>query len=93
MKPEIHIRVPSWVRTQATFLQNSEAEAPSIASLFASLREQYPTLQEHLWAPDGTLRACIRVAVNNEDMRLLDGENTRLRSGDEVAFLSAIACG
>lgn len=55
--------------------------------------EAHPSLQRHLFTDDGRLRSFVNVFVNDEDIRHLDKENTRVDDGDHIAIIPSIAGG
>ena len=53
----------------------------------------FPGLESSLLDDKGGLRRFVNVYVNDEDIRFLDGANTAVGEGDEVAILPAVAGG
>jgi len=72
----------AWVFRDAT--QSFEAEA---------LEAKHKGLKDRLCDPAGELRAYVRVFVDEEDVRFLDGKKSALKAGDTVAIVPAIAGG
>jgi sulfur-carrier protein len=70
-----------------------EAKAESIVGLLDELEGEYPRLRRRLRDESGTMRPFVRVFVNGEDMRGLDGLNTRLGPKDQVDILHSIQGG
>lgn len=64
----------------------------SVKELLDTLFERYPGLKEKL-IKDGELTPFINIFVNGEDIRHLNGVETELKDGDEVAFIPAISGG
>jgi len=50
-------------------------------------------LKKHLFADDGRLRSFVNVYVNDEDIRYLQKDQTRLSEGDTVSIVPSIAGG
>ena len=69
-------------------LQGETAEA-----VLQNLIACYPGLQNHLYDERGSLRPFINIFVNDEDVRHLQGENTRVGEGDVLKIFPAIAGG
>ncbi|WP_457590625.1 ubiquitin-like small modifier protein 1 [Geoglobus sp.] len=69
-----------------------EVQAGSVKELLDRLFEEFPGLREKLLR-DGELTPFINIFVNGEDIRYLNGIDTELKDGDEVAFIPAISGG
>lgn len=59
----------------------------------ANLVEQFPDLKQHLYTEEGTLRSFVNIYVNDDDIRYLDGPDTRLEPDDELSIVPAVAGG
>ncbi len=88
----IKVKFPT-VFVQVTKERRVEVDgAGSIGELLDTLFEKYPGLKEKL-IKDGKLTPFINIFVNGEDIRHLNGVETELKDGDEVAFIPAISGG
>jgi len=88
----IKVKFPT-VFVQVTKERRVEVDgAGSIGELLDTLFEKYPGLKEKL-IKDGELTPFINIFVNGEDIRHLNGVETELKDGDEVAFIPAISGG
>ncbi len=67
--------------------------ATSIAELMAELERRHPAVHRLLRDERGALRTTFRVFVNGEDMRGLDGVETRLAPHDQVDIVPSIQGG
>jgi sulfur-carrier protein len=70
-----------------------EANADSVGGLLDVLEGEFPRLRQRLRDESGTMRPFVRVFVNGEDMRGLDGLQTRLGPNDQVDILHSIQGG
>ena len=70
-----------------------ETSARSVAGLLDELEGEFPRLRRRLRDETGAMRPFVRVFVNGEDMRGLDGLQTRLKSKDQVDILHSIQGG
>ena len=68
-------------------------EAATLQDLIEKLERQHPGLKERLCEDDGSFRHFINIYLNDEDIRFLQGADTALKDGDEVAIVPAIAGG
>lgn len=67
-------------------------EATTVGEALRRVVERHPSLERHLYA-DGQLRSFVNIFVNEEDIRFLDREDTRLGEGDRIAIIPSIAGG
>jgi len=70
-----------------------DTSAGSVARLLDELEGDYPRLRRRLRDETGAMRPFVRVFVNGEDMRGLDGLKTRLKPKDQVDILHSIQGG
>jgi molybdopterin synthase sulfur carrier subunit len=89
----IQVQIPSQLRPLAGGAAQLALEADSVASLIDALGAKHAGLRERLLEPSGELRRFVRVFVNEEDIRFLDEQQTKLKDGDTVAIVPAIAGG
>src|SRR2546428_655618 len=81
----------------ARFIQQSFFNA-GIADLqfgdgIAELQIRYPGIKERLLDETGAVRRFVNVYVNEEDIRFLQNQQTKLNDGDEISIIPAIAGG
>lgn len=70
-----------------------EARADSVAGLIDELEAEFPKLRRRLRDESGAMRPFVRVFVNGEDMRGLNGLQTPLNPKDQVDILHSIQGG
>lgn len=70
-----------------------DAHATSVSGLLDELEGEFPRLRHRLRDEAGTMRQFVRVFVNGEDVRGLDGLQTRLGPKDQVDILHSIQGG
>lgn len=89
----IKVRIP----TPLQKLTNNEAEvlckATSIDDMLRDLEKQHPGIKERICDADGKLRRFVNIYVNEEDIRFLQGQDTKLKDGDDISIIPAIAGG
>jgi molybdopterin synthase sulfur carrier subunit len=90
----VTVRIPTPLR-RLTQEQDvvSVAQTGSLASFIENLEQQFPGIKERLCDESGELRRFVNIFVNGEDVRFLDGLDTRLNEGDEVSIVPAVAGG
>ena len=89
----VAVRVPLIL----TGLTNGQAEvhirASSVREMVDGLEEAFPGMKAKLCDESGKLRDMLNFFVNNMDIRLMDGEETKLQEDDRVSILPLIAGG
>jgi molybdopterin synthase sulfur carrier subunit len=87
------VRIPTPFRAMTKGAAEVPVEANNIGDVIVDLERQFPGLRDRILEESGEIRRFINIYVNQEDIRFLDGEQTSLKSGDEVAIVPAIAGG
>ena len=89
----VQVQIPSQLRPLAGGAAQLALEADSVGALIEALAERHAGLRERLLEPSGAVRRFVRIFVNEEDIRFLEDQETKLRDGDTVAIVTAIAGG
>jgi MoaD family protein len=91
MAVKVYIPTPfrAITRNQAT----AEVEGRTIVHVIEALEARYPGIRERVLDEAGEIHRHINVYVNDTAVEDLNGKNTSLQDGDEVALIPAIAGG
>ncbi|MFV0135751.1 MoaD/ThiS family protein [Streptomyces sp. HMX87] len=91
----IEVRIPTILRQYTDGQKAVEGTGDTLAELFADLETRHAGIQDRLIdkANGDQLRRFVNVYLNDEDVRFLDGINTKLADGDSVTILPAVAGG
>ncbi|MFB7493917.1 MoaD/ThiS family protein [Streptomyces sp. NPDC056161] len=91
----IEVRIPTILRQYTDGQKAVEGNGDTVAALFADLETRHAGIQGRLIdeAKDGQLRRFVNVYLNDEDVRFVDGIDTKLSDGDVVTILPAVAGG
>lgn len=89
----VKVRIPTPLQKLTNNQSEVNCEANSVNELLASLEKKYPGIQERLCDAEGKLRRFVNVYVNEEDIRFLQGQDTSLKTGDDISIIPAIAGG
>ena len=88
----IEVRIPTILRSYTGGAKAVEGSGATLDELLNNLDAAHGGLRERL--VDGEkLRRFVNVYLNDEDVRFLDGINTKLADGDNVTILPAVAGG
>lgn len=88
------MKIPTQLRT----LTGGQAElsvddASNLRELLGKIGADHPDLADRLLDEGGEIRRFVNIYVGEEDVRFLDGLDTRLESGTLVSILPAVAGG
>ncbi|GAC1614014.1 MAG: MoaD/ThiS family protein [Gemmatimonadaceae bacterium] len=90
----ITIRLPGSLRQWADGQRTVQVEhAPSVGDAIQQLCQGYPAVGERVLDETGQPQRFVNVFVNGDDIRLLQGNDTPLRDGDELILAPAVAGG
>ena len=86
------VRIPTVLRKHTDGQAKVEAAGSTVGEVFTSLIDAHPGLGDQL-LDDGGVRGFINVYVEDEDIRYLDGLDSDVEDGDEIAIMPAVAGG
>jgi adenylyltransferase/sulfurtransferase len=89
---EIHIPTP--LRAYTDKQETISVEGATVNEGLAALVAAHPTLQQHLYTPDGKLRSFVNIYLNDDDVRYLPAkEDSPVSPSDELTIIPSIAGG
>ena len=89
----VTVYIPTPFRRITNNQAKVQIEGHNVAAVLEKLGERYPGLRERILDQHGNIHRFINIYVNNEAIESLQGVDTALRDGDEVAIIPAIAGG
>jgi len=89
----VKVRIPTPLQKLTNGQTEVESQGTTVTDLLENLNRQYPGLKERLCDESGKLRRFVNVFVNEEDIRFLQMDQTKINDGDEVSIIPAIAGG
>ena len=87
------IRIPPVLRPSVGGEREVSADGATVGEVLANLAEAHPETRSQLFGADGDLNRYVNVYLNDEDVRVLDGLETVVGSGDSLVILPAMAGG
>lgn len=87
------IRIPTPLRPYTDGKHEIPVQGDTVGLIIRDLTEQYPGLKSHLFNDDGQLRPYVNIFLNQEDIRILEGEDTPIKDGDRLMIVPSIAGG
>jgi MoaD family protein len=88
----IEVRIPTILRQYTGGEKAVDGKGSTLAELIDDLDSRHPGLRDRL-VDDKGLRRFVNVYLNDEDVRFLDGLETKVQDGDNVTVLPAVAGG
>lgn len=87
------ILIPTPLRQFTAGKSEVEVVASNVGDALNVLTTEFGELRKHLYTEQDALRNFINVYVGDEDIRYLDGDDTRLAEGETVTIVPSIAGG
>jgi molybdopterin synthase sulfur carrier subunit len=87
------VRIPAVLRSAVGGVAQVETAPGTLREVVSGLVQQYPPLSEQLLGAEGELHRFVNVYLNDEDVRYIDGLETKVSDGDVLAILPAVAGG
>jgi sulfur-carrier protein len=89
----VHVRIPTPLRKLTNDLELVEVAPGTVAGAITELQRMFPGIAERLIDEKGEVRRFVNVYVNEEDIRFLENQDTKIKDGDEISIIPAIAGG
>jgi len=87
------VRIPAVLRTHVGGSSSVRVSPGTLRDVVTELVGVYPPLGDQLLGEDGELHRFVNIYLNDEDVRYLDGLDTKLGDGDVLSILPAVAGG
>jgi sulfur-carrier protein len=89
----VTVRIPTQLRTLAGGASEIAVSGDTVGEALHALDAAHPGFGERLFDDAGTLRRFVNVFVAEEDIRFLDGVDTKVGDGTVVSIVPAVAGG
>ena len=89
----VEIKLPTVLRAAADGQASVSVDGATVGDVFNGLVEKYPGLRENLLDDAGGMHKFVNVYKDDDDIRYLDGLDTKLGDGDVLTILPAVAGG
>src|SRR3954452_8344228 len=87
------VLIPTALRQFTGQLDTVEVSGATVADALTQLTTQFPNIKKNLFNEQGKLRSFVNVYVNDEDIRYLDKDATKLAGNETIAIVPSIAGG
>ena len=89
----VTVRIPTTLRPMAGGNKLVEVEPGNLSEVIAGLDSQHPGFSDRLLDESGELRKFVNIFVDDDDVRYLDGLDTKVADGLTVSIIPAVAGG
>ncbi len=89
----VTVRIPQPLRNLTGDQSTVQTNGTSLADCIENLDSSYPGVRERVMDEGGDIRRFVNIYVNGDDVRFIDGLQTKLNEGDEVSIVPAVAGG
>jgi molybdopterin converting factor small subunit len=89
----VTVKIPPQLAAATGGDRAPSAEGATVGEVLDRLYARHGELRERVADADGTLRRFVNVFLDGEDIRFLDGLDTRVPEGAELQILPAVAGG
>ena len=89
----VEVRIPTIFRKLTAGQARAEVGPGTIGDVLAQLDTTYPGFTGQVLTDTGELHRFVNVYLNDEDVRYLDGLETKAADGDTVSLLPSVAGG
>ncbi len=88
----VKVRIPTQLRTLTGGSSEVTADGGTVGDIIGDLERRFPGIAERLVSA-GELRRFVNLYVDGEDVRFLQGLDTSVNAGADVAIIPAVAGG
>lgn len=89
----VTVYIPTPFRRMTGNRAEVSVEAGTVAELLDNLDHQFPGVHDLIYNSEHKIPVHINIYVNNQEISALNGDQTKLAEGDQVAIIPAIAGG
>jgi len=89
----VKVLIPHALRQYAKNQDSIELQGELIGDVLQNLVEEFPDLKKHLFSEDVQVRNFVNVYVNEDDIRHLENQHTKVKSGDVISIVPSVAGG
>jgi molybdopterin synthase sulfur carrier subunit len=89
----VTVRIPTTMRPLSGGNSTVQLENGTLSKVLKALKAAHPGFGERLFDETGALRKFVNVFVSDDDVRDLDGLDTKVPDGETVSIIPAVAGG
>lgn len=89
----VEVRLPTVLRSHAQGHSTLEVPGETVGEVLRAMVAEYPGMAGQVLTEEGSLHRFVNVYVDDDDVRYLDGLDTKVTDGASVSILPAVAGG
>lgn len=89
---KVKVLIPTIMRTLTENKKVVEVNGADINQVINNIENQYPGIKERI-VEDGKVHRYINIFLNDDDIRFTEKMNTKVKEGDSITILPAVAGG
>ena len=89
----VTVRIPTTLRHLSSGMSTVQVEGSTLAEVLTELSIMYPGFTDRLLDSGGNLHKFLNIFVDDDDIRYLQGLETRISTGQTVSVIPAVAGG
>jgi molybdopterin synthase sulfur carrier subunit len=89
----VTVKVPTPLRKFTAGSESVSGNGATVGALVDDLEKRYPGIRERICDEQGRVRRFVNLYVNGDDIRFLQQLETKVKEGDEISIVPAIAGG
>ena len=93
MADRVSVRIPTPLRNHTDGASSVELPGATVGEVLQELARRHEKLRGRLFDDKGALNRFVNVFLNDEDIRFLQGLDSKVKDGDGVKLVPAIAGG
>jgi sulfur-carrier protein len=89
----VAVKIPTQLRTLTGGADEVAAGGQTVGEVVENLEASHPGFRERMLDDSGSLRRFVNVYLDDEDVRFLDGLETKVPDGSRLSIIPAVAGG
>ena len=87
------IKIPAQLRSETEGKDSIELPGNNVREVIDNLVNQYSNLRDRIYDKEGNIKRYVNIYLGEEDIRFLDGLETKIDNNAELILVPAIAGG
>ncbi|MBA2281784.1 MAG: MoaD/ThiS family protein [Acidimicrobiia bacterium] len=89
----VHVRIPTTLRTLTGGEKALSVEGETVGAVLDAVEAAHPGVRERILDAEGNVQRFVNLFVDDDDVRFLQGLDTPVPDGAELAIMQAVAGG
>lgn len=87
------VKIPSILRKFSNGKGNVECEGNNVKEIIENLNVVCPGIRDRIFDEKGNIRRFVNIYINKNDVRFLNGLETKVNKADEILIVPAVSGG